>query len=41
MDPAGVDSRRAAWGFEPLETYIEQVAAGVRQGGVGDGWQRA
>jgi hypothetical protein len=28
-NPAEVEALRAAWGFEPLETYIEQVAAGM------------
>ncbi|PWI05896.1 hypothetical protein DIZ27_36730 [Streptomyces sp. NWU339] len=28
-DLDGVEALRAAWGFQPLETYIEQVAAGV------------
>lgn len=26
-NPAEVERPRAAWGFEPLEMYIEQVAA--------------
>ncbi|MFF2132191.1 hypothetical protein ACFVW1_43975 [Streptomyces olivochromogenes] len=26
-DPDSVEALCAAWGFEPLETYIEQVAA--------------
>ncbi len=28
-NPAEVEALRAAWGFEPLETYIEQVSAVV------------
>lgn len=29
-NPDEVEALRAAWGFQPLETYIKQVAAGVR-----------
>ncbi|MFD6967829.1 DUF6624 domain-containing protein [Streptomyces sp. NPDC059949] len=29
-NPDRVEALRAAWGFKPLETYIEQVAASVR-----------
>lgn len=33
--PDEVEALRASWGFEPLETYVRQVAAGIRQGGRG------
>ncbi|MFJ5635163.1 DUF6624 domain-containing protein [Streptomyces goshikiensis] len=28
--PDDVEALRASWGFEPLETYVRQVAAGIR-----------
>ncbi|WP_408057101.1 DUF6624 domain-containing protein [Streptomyces changanensis] len=28
--PGEAETLRAAWGFEPLKTYMEQVAVGVR-----------
>ncbi|MEU8435218.1 hypothetical protein AB0F18_20290 [Streptomyces sp. NPDC029216] len=39
-NPDEVEVLRAAWGFQPLETYIEHVAAGAGRTGPG-GSQRA